>query len=120
MIYKNRSFYKTLAINSILTFLLFTFIFGRSFMGIEIFKYRIGEYLIGGALLLFLFLLFKKKYIEKGFGIEIYYLIVLIFSTFSIFLLLNGGSIFNEYTYKQVYTSGFFHLFLSVTFHLTI
>ena len=100
MIHKNRSFYKTLFINSILIFLLLTFMFGRSFMGIEIFKYRIGEYLIGGALLLFLFFLFKKQYIEKAFGKEVYYLIVLIFSTFSVLLLVNGGSFFNEYTYK--------------------
>jgi hypothetical protein len=42
----------------------------------------------------------KKKYIENVFGKEIYFSIILIFTTFLIFLLLDGGSFFNEYTYK--------------------
>ncbi len=100
MIHQTKSLYKMFIINSILVFLFLTFIFGRSFMGLEILKYRIGEYLIAGAFFLFLFILFKKQFIEKAFGEEIYYSIILIFTTFSILLLLNGGSFFNEYTYK--------------------
>ena len=101
MIDKNKIIYKNLFINSLLIFLFLTFIFGRSFMGVTIFNYRIGEYLIGAALLLFLFCLMKKKYIENVFSKEIYFSIILIFTTFLIFLLLDGGSFFNEYTYKS-------------------
>jgi len=89
---------------SILTFLILTFfagifLFVRSFMGIYLFNFRIGElgvlfcFLLSGFYVLFLY---RKKLIEKKIGIT--YLLI-IFSFFLV-LIISGSSILDTYTYK--------------------
>ena len=65
--------HKTLSLNQIFSlsikiFLLLLFLFARTFTGVNIFGFRLGEYLIGGSLVLLilhvlLIPLFKRKYI---------------------------------------------------------
>ena len=66
-------------------FLLLLFLFARTFTGINIFGFRLGEYLIGGSLILLilhvlLIPLFKRKYIldDKNLNIVISILIIII------------------------------------------
>ena len=47
---------------SILTFFLFTLIFGRSFMGIYIYSLRVGEYLIAISFVIYIYILIFKKF----------------------------------------------------------
>ena len=88
--------HKTLSLNQIFSlsikiFLLLLFLFARTFTGVNIFGFRLGEYLIGGSLVLLilhvlLIPLFKKKYIldDKILNIVISILIL----SFFVFLLL--------------------------------
>ncbi len=84
-------------------FLLLLFLFARTFTGIDIFGFRLGEYLIGGSLILLilhvlLIPMFKRKYIldDKNLNIIIS---ILIFSFFAS-LFINNSDFLNEFIYK--------------------
>ena len=112
---------KILKLSSILVsiFLLLTFTFVRSFMGIFIFGYRLGELVIGGSLLLsFVFLLYylffdKENIINK----QIYYCHLLIIISFFVSLFIGGGELNSSYTYKAssyIWTISIFYVGLTV------
>ncbi len=100
--------HKTLSLNQIFSlsikiFLLLLFLFARTFTGINIFGFRLGEYLIGGSLVLLilhvlLIPLFKRKYIldDKNLNIVISILIL----SFFVFLFINNNDFLNEFIYK--------------------
>ena len=79
------------------------FLFARTFTGLSIFGYRLGEYLIAGALVLLIVFtllipIYKKKYLldEKKLN---FFLVLLIFS-FLIINFLNNVSFTDEFIYK--------------------
>ena len=84
-------------------FLLFIALFGRSFTGVYLFGFRIGELMIGSAALLsFVFLIFAKKD-NRYFSIDprSFYLHKVIILSFFLTLFLSNGSPFLIYTYKS-------------------
>ena len=79
-------------------------IFGRSFTGILIFGFRVGELMIGSALVLFTyFVLFKNKKITNLLGIEINLTLKIFLLSFFIMNFLNGGiaNFLNPETYRS-------------------
>ena len=100
--------HKTLSLNQIFSlsikiFLLLLFLFARTFTGVNIFGFRLGEYLIGGSLVLLilhvlLIPLFNRKYIldDKSLNIVISILIL----SFFVFLVINNNDFLNEFIYK--------------------
>ncbi len=79
------------------------FLFARTFTGLSIFGYRLGEYFIAGALTLLIIFtilipIYKKKYLldEK----KLNFFIVLLVSSFLIINFLNNASFTNEFIYK--------------------
>ena len=84
-------------------FFLFIALFGRSFTGVYLFGFRIGELMIGSAALLsFVFLIFAKKD-NRYFSIDprSFYLHKVIILSFFLTLFLSNGSPFLIYTYKS-------------------
>lgn len=104
----------------LMLFFMCIFGFGRSFMGIYIFNYRIGELIMGFSLLLFLISLIsfnKVSVFQDILNRKIY--ITLLFIVFSFFILsfISDSSLLNPYTYKAssyIWSLGF--LFLSIVF----
>ena len=76
------------------------FLFVRSFMGIYIFNFRLGElgvlfcFLLSGFYVLFIY---KKKLIDKS--IELNYLLIIL--SFFLVLVVSGSSILDTYSYKS-------------------
>lgn len=73
-------------------FIFCLFLFARTFTGLTIFGYRLGEYIIGGALLLVLIYsilipIFKKKYILDSKSLNVF--VVLLISSFVIRIVLS-------------------------------
>ena len=91
--------YKNILKNLILTFLLFTFLFGRSLMGIYIFNFRIGELIVGLNLLL-TFLIFVELIINKKFDFLNKTYLILILTVF-IYFVINPTSVFKLYSYRS-------------------
>lgn len=103
--------------NLIFISLFLSMVFTRSFYGLKIFGFRLGELTVGFGLLLiivFCILLIFKKSNFSDFPNTAFYLV---FLTFLFSLLLNGGSLFSQYTFKS---SSFLwmigYIFLGFTF----
>lgn len=94
--FKNKTFN-----NAVFSFIVLTFLFGRSFVGIYIFDFRLGELL---ALLSFLgttLLVVKNTELIDFFGKKIIYSCYLILFSFLISFTLSNSTITNTYTFKS-------------------
>ena len=99
------------------------FLFGRSFTGINILGFRIGELMIGTSLILFFYyLFFKSKSINFIIGKKANYVLRVILLHFFIVNFLNGG--FNNFLKPEVYRSssyiwsiGFFFILFFIKRH---
>ena len=88
---------------SFLIFLFLIMLFNRSFVGLYIFGFRLGELLTGvGLLFAVIFLLAPKKYLSDFYFNNLqFYSQKLIFISFFVVTFLNEGSLLNAYTYKS-------------------
>jgi hypothetical protein len=97
----NIRFFQKIMVNIIFYVLIFTLIFTRSFFGLKVFGFRLGELFVAFGLVLlifFLFLNFINRNTFRAFHYKSFYLFFIVFgATF----LLNKGSIFSTYTYKS-------------------
>ena len=94
--FKNKTFN-----NAVFSFIVLTFLFGRSFVGIYIFGFRLGELL---ALLSFLgttLLVVKNTELIDFYGKKIIYSCYLILFSFLISFTLSNSIITNTYTFKS-------------------
>lgn len=94
--FKNKTFN-----NAVFSFIVLTFLFGRSFVGIYIFGFRLGELL---ALLSFLgttLLVVKNSELIDFYGKKIIYSCYLILFSFLISFTLSNSIITNTYTFKS-------------------
>mgnify|MGYP001157168193 FL=1 len=96
---------KKTGFNSYLVILFLYLIFGRSFSGVSIFGFRVGELLIAMNLL-FSFLFFPYGYLKKYekffiFDKKIFFISKLFLFSFLISLFSTGGSLINTYTYRS-------------------
>ena len=103
----------TTIIISAYIFLMFFFV--RSFMGIYIYKFRVGEYLILFSLLIFLFiLLFNKRIISfEVFDKKLFYIQMLIFISFLISVSYSNSNLTETYSFKSssyIWTTSFIFL----------
>ena len=95
-------------------FFVLVFLFARTFMGIYIFGFRIGEIAIVGSLLIFLISIFvykKSEYFQNIKDYKIQTALILLFFSFLIMVYTSGGSFTNPYTFKSssyIWTFGFF------------
>ena len=95
-------------------FFLFVFIFARSFMGVYVFGFRIGELFMGASLIIFISsLIFLSLEIKNQINKKLYY-IHLSFIGLFIFNLIKSNSLLTEpYTFRSssyIWTIGFFYL----------
>ena len=111
----------------LMLFLILIFVFGRAFIGISIFGFRIGELIVAFSLLLtlgaFIDSQFRKSPIKRLMKIHLGFVI-----TFIIITILTDSSFFESYTYKSssyIWTIGYFYFgyiffkhFKFNTFHL--
>ncbi len=84
-------------------FIFLLFLFARTFTGVIIFGYRLGEYIIGGTLVLLLIYsifipIYKKRYVFNSKSIN--FLIILLFISFSISNIMNNVIFVDEFIYK--------------------
>lgn len=95
-------------------FFLLVFIFARSFMGIYIFGFRIGELFMGASLILFLSsLLFLNSEIKNKINKNLYYLHLSFIGLFFYNLINSNSSLSDPYTFRSssyIWTIGFFYL----------
>jgi len=101
------------------SFLMLTMVFARSFIGVYIFGYRIGELLIPLSMVIFILFSFQKVTDFFLLDIDKNQLLIqkLMIGSFIIISFFNGSSFFNPYTYKSssyIWTIGF--LFLGLLF----
>lgn len=82
-------------------FLFLTALFGRSFMGIYFFGFRLGEYLIGFAFVFFMIILFNKNLVKDVLGEKIYPIFILVFFTFILFLIINSDVPKSTYLFRS-------------------
>ena len=107
-------------------FFLFVFLFTRSFMGIYIFGFRIGEYAIFSSLLfllLYIFLNNKYKLFEIFKENMVNNLTYLLFVTFLIFLFISNTNLTDTYIFKAssyIWTIGYLFFAYIVTEKLTL
>ena len=107
-------------------FFLLVFLFTRSFMGIYIFGFRIGEYAILSSflfLLLYIFLNNKFKLFEIFKENMITHLTYLLFLTFIIFLLISNANLTDTYIFKAssyIWTIGYLFFGYLVTEKLNL
>ena len=107
-------------------FFLLVFLFTRSFMGIYIFGFRIGEYAILSSflfLLLYIFLNNKFKLFEIFKENMITHMTYLLFLTFIIFLLISNANLTDTYIFKAssyIWTIGYLFFGYLVTEKLTL
>jgi len=102
---KNKD-YKNL--NSLIQFLFFIpfmsiMLFNRSFIGLYIFGFRLGELLTGlGLFIAIIFLILPKNKLNDFYFNNVqFYTLKLIILSFIVINFLNNGSFFNTYTYKS-------------------
>ena len=110
-------------------FFVLVFFFARTFMGIYIFGFRIGEIAIVGSLLIFLISIFvykKSEYFQNIKDYKIQTALILLFFSFLIMVYTSEGSFTNPYTFKSssyIWTFGFFFfgliLFNKIEFKIT-
>jgi hypothetical protein len=84
-------------------FIFCLFLFARTFTGLTIFGYRLGEYIIGGTLLLvviysILIPIFKKKYILDSKSVNVS--VVLLISSFVIRIILSDVTFSDIFIFK--------------------
>jgi len=86
----------------ILFYMFMSFVFSRSFVGIYIFGYRIGEIAVGSTAIIFLFLLFfNSTYLNTViFEKNMKFIILMLFLSFIIVALSSQSNFFLPYTYK--------------------
>lgn len=111
----NNSYFRSFVIYALSLFFLGSFLFARSFIGITVFGYRIGEIFIGLSLLGLLFSpIFLKKEIKHNLK-DVYLIISFILLGF-FFIAFESNSLLTEpYTYRAssyIWTLGF--LFLGI------
>jgi len=102
---------------AVLTLLIFSFIFSRSFLGMYLFGYRIGEYLMAFAMILFIFTVFFKfnenplNYLKPNLRTAFIVLFL-----FFVFTFINSGSqITNTYSFKtSTYIWSFSFIFIGM------
>ena len=88
----------------IIYYFFLVFLFGRSFTGIEIFGFRIGELMIGTAMLLFFyFVIFRGKSINLIIGKNANFVLKVILAHFFVVNLFKGG--ISNFTNLQVFRS---------------
>ena len=119
-------------LNSILQILFFGFfgcviLFNRSFVGLYIFGFRLGEILTGvGLLISLIFLILPKKYLSSFYFNNFqYYGSKLIVLSFFLINIINNGSFTSTYTYKSssyIWTTFFifFGLITNLKTHIKI
>ena len=110
--YVKNNYLKTLVI----TFLFLSIIFTRSFLGIQIWMFRLGELVMAFSALIFLITLIIFKPIYEDKYKSIFLTSVLILLTFGVTVVFTGSNLFNVYTYKAssyIWSIGF--LFLGLT-----
>ena len=78
-----------------------TFLFGRSFMGLQINKFRLGEFLVAISLMFAIYQIIDKRNFINNFGKQLYfsYLLLNIFVFLSI--IFHDVSFLNTYVYKS-------------------
>ena len=82
-------------------FLILTFIFGRSFMGIYLFGIRLGEIFVLISLLSSFYLILNYKKLSVKFGTLHVVIHILIWLSFLINIFISNSPIFSPYTYKS-------------------
>lgn len=88
----------------IIYYFFLVFLFGRSFTGIQIAGFRIGELMIGTAMLLFFyFLIFRSKSIDLIIGKKANYVLRIILAYFFVINFINGG--LSNFLKPEVYRS---------------
>ena len=106
---------KSFLFNAFFLFLCSILLFGRSFVGIYIFGFRLGEFLIAASLFLTLVgiaVFFKNPDLYKNFRFIVFTNIALVIS-FLLTFVLTDSSLFNTYTYKSssyIWTLGYIYL----------
>ena len=75
-------------------------ILSRPFVGIYIFRFRLGELLIGASLVMFFFIIYKKNTLPDEFKFVANTLILILFS-FLISLFLDDAFSFSDYIFKS-------------------
>ena len=98
----NKKFKKTFSI-FVKIFIFLIFLFARTFTGLTIFGNRLGEYMIGGVLVLLLTYSVLIPLIKKNYFLDskfINLVAILLISTFVISNILNSVNLSNEYIYK--------------------
>ena len=98
----NKKFKKTFSI-FVKIFIFLIFLFARTFTGLTIFGNRLGEYMIGGVLVLLLIYSVLIPLIKKNYFLDskfINLVAILLISTFVISNILNNVNLSNEYIYK--------------------
>lgn len=115
---KNNNFNTKLVTTLLLLFFMGMFLLARTFMGIYIFGFRVGEYTI---LISFLFLFFslaqyKNESIKKYISVNAALLLAMLISSFVIFVIISNGNFLNVYIYKSSsYIWSFGFLFIGST-----
>lgn len=102
---------------SVIAFLFLSIIFTRSFLGIQVWMFRIGELVMAFSALIFLNTLMMFKYIYEEKYKSIFSASVLILLSFGITVVFTGSSLLNIYTYKAssyIWSIGFLFLGLSL------
>lgn len=116
MKYREKIFKSTLV--SVYIFYICIFLFARTFMGISIFGFRIGEI---SMLVSFLFLVIPLLFLKNSIifqlilNSKIYYTLIFLISSFIVYIFISDGSFLNLYIYKAssyIWTIGF--LFLGI------
>jgi len=78
-----------------------TFLFARSFMGIQINNLRLGEILVAVSLIFALYQIFEKRNLIKFFDKKVYLFYLLLTASVLLSVILQQGSLFNIYVYKS-------------------
>lgn len=94
-------FFQKIIVNTIFYILILTLIFTRSFFGIKVFGFRLGELFVAFGLVLLIFFLFLNFLNRNTFRAFPYKSFYLFFIVFGVTFFLNKGSIFSTYTYKS-------------------
>jgi len=77
-------------------------IFTRSFVGLKIFNFRLGELIVAFGLVLVIFYLFYNTFVNKEyFAFFPYKYFLLLIGLFVVTVLFTGGSFIDKYTYKS-------------------
>lgn len=95
----NIKFYKRL-VDFIFSFILGIYVFGRPFLGIYIFGFRVGEYLVAFSILFYFYTIYKFKYFKKELGSITVYFNFFIVLQFIILTLIDSSNLINTYIFK--------------------